>query len=285
MTANRSAPTIVTDPGGMAGDAYTTRIAEEIAALYKGRFNHVSSIGGTANAITGVCTPPLTAAYQTGETFRFTPTANNTSTVTVNFDSRGAVALRDPDAAALAADDLVNGRSVDCWYDGSVMRLGHPTMRALLAALTAAIADASSWEVLGDTTVGAPVANVEHVFTADGYVQIRTIVSGGSFSAGSNSLRIGLRTSGAEILANAIGGGAIAAANIIAADGVFTLDLVSATRSYYGYLRGTRDATVMTVGEGGATSASIVDRVRYAAGVSGNLDAGRIITLGLKKPS
>lgn len=285
MTANRTAPTEVTDPGGMAGDTYATRIAEEIAALYAGRINQVGSIGGSANAITGVCTPPLAAAYQLGETFRFVPTANNTSTVTVNWDSRGAVALRDEDAVALASDDLVNGRGTDCWYDGSVMRLGHPTTRALLAALTAEIADASSWEVLGDTTVSSPVANVEHVFTADGYAQILAIVSGGSFSAGSNSLRVGLRTSGAEILAAQIGAGTIAAASILAAEGRFTFSLSGATRVYYGHLRGSVDATPPTASEVGASSASVVDRVRYAAGVSGNLDAGRYITMGLKKPS
>lgn len=284
MTANRTPPTESNTPAGIAGDTYAARIAEEIAALYTGRVNQVSSIGGSANAITGVNAPPLAAAYQVGEAFRFTPGANNTSSVTVNWDARGAVALVDEDGNALVADDLVAGRAVTCWYNGTHMRLGAPTLRALLAALAADIADASLWEVIGDTIVGSPVASIEHTFTAGDYAAIVCRIGGASSSGNGVSFVARLRNTATNLLNLQIGAAALNNANLQTMHIDFTIDLVSGTRHYYGFARGQNNGSVMTAVENAGNNALAADRVFYQYD-SGNIDAGRFITYGLKKPT
>jgi hypothetical protein len=286
VTADRNPPTLTTTPAGMAGAPYADRIAEEILALYKGRVNQVTSVGGTANAITGVCTPPLTGTPTHGETFRLTPGANNTNAVQINLDGVGLIDLRDEDGAALAADDIVSGRAITYWYDSvtSKYRLHGTTLNDILAALAANIAAASLWEVIDDTTISSAQANVEHLFTADDYTHIKMVCMGISSSASSNTLNISLRYSGGSILNLPIGSAGISNGNTAMITGEFYLDLNSATRQLYGRIFGQNQTNLLTEAEAAADSVNIPDRVRVAYS-SGNVDAGRIVTYGLKKPA
>lgn len=286
MTANRSTPTTSTNPSGISGADYAARVAEEDAALYVGRINQLSSVGGTANAITAVCTPPLAASYQNGETFRLVPGANNSSTVTVNIDTRGAVALVDEDGTALTADDLVAGRPVLFWYHAgdNEFRLGAPTLQALLAALSSAIAAQSKWEILADTTVSTAVAHIEHTWTAGQYSEIVSVLMGVSMSDGSNDLQFNLRyASGSLDDFNTETTGAIGASDTLSGELRYVIDVRSGTRHHTAMFFGTYGAAgVITPQQKGLVSATAPDRIRFIAENGGNIDAGRIITYGLK---
>lgn len=290
MTANRAAPTIANTPGGINGEGYTDRIAEEITALYKGRVNQVTSVAGSANAITGVCTPPLTAAPAHGETFRLTPGANNTAAVTVNLDATGAIDLLDENGDALTADDIVSGRPVTFWYDDDIdkFRLGAPSLQAILAAVASSIDTSGVWELIGETDIGVvgAAASVEHLFAADDYAQIKVLALGVQPSTGSNNIVFDLRYASGSVLASgSIGGGTIGAAAFYTFECLFTIDpYTSGARRHFLVVQGAGTSvnvtpTFVTV----ASSVNVPDRVRVNF-TSGNINAGLILVFGLKKP-
>lgn len=68
--------------------------------------------GGTANALTGSLTPAPTALTD-GMTFRFKANASNTSTVTFNLNSLGAVTVYRIDGTNLAAGDILSGSTYE----------------------------------------------------------------------------------------------------------------------------------------------------------------------------
>lgn len=78
----------------------------------------VSAVGGTPNAIT--LTPSVAlSSYTNGVLYQFTPSANNTSAVTVNVSSLGAVALvQGASRSALAGNELIAGGTYNIYYDG-----------------------------------------------------------------------------------------------------------------------------------------------------------------------
>lgn len=274
----RSAPTIVTDPAGIGGSAYATRDAAEINALWNGVINQAGTIGGTANAITAVCIPPLIANPAHGQTFRLTPASNNSSTVTVNLDGRGAIALKNEDGGALAANELVAGRPILFWYDGdnSYFRLCGATQQALLGSIATQVAAASMWEQFGDTIIGAPVAQVEHTFVAGAYSRIMVILSAVSPGTPGVAPIVTLRHSSAAIvtLTHLTGD----SGEQFMDTATFVIDLISATKTHYGFW----DIDV-SIASGTATgsSATAPDRIRFAWS-STNIDGGRVMSYGLK---
>lgn len=284
MAADRNPPT----PENMvsiSGADFARRIAEEILALYAGRINQVGTVSGSANAITGACTPPLADDYQHGETFRFTPGGNNSSTVTVNWDSRGAKALVDEDGNALGADDLVSGRPQLCWYHSGDdhFRLGAPTVQDLLAALNSQVEAVSKWTILGDTQVGSAVANIEHSFSAGDYTEIIGVVMGLSPASGSQDLTADLRYASGSVLAVTTGtSSAIGASHLVSVEARFVVDVSSAsTKHHSAMLWGSYSSGDIPAQKARVDSANVPDRVRYS--FAANTDAGRIITYGLKK--
>jgi hypothetical protein len=98
----------------------------EYAALGQaqdGAFLWGGTAGGTANAITVTLTPPITA-YAAGQTFRFISSATNTSSVTLNVNGVGAVALNKGDGTSpLVSGEIPTQSIVSVTYDGTRFRL------------------------------------------------------------------------------------------------------------------------------------------------------------------
>lgn len=96
--------------------AHRSRKYEEI-----NRVVWITSVGGSANAITGTANPVVTA-YRTGTLYLFTATTNNTTSVTVNWSGVGAANVKkngqDP-----TADEILSGRTYGLMYDGTNMNM------------------------------------------------------------------------------------------------------------------------------------------------------------------
>lgn len=290
MTSKRTTPDVVSDPGGVTGSDLGTRIRSSVEWLAGAVINVVGTIGGTANAITGICAEPLIASYVHGQTFLFVPTADNTTTVTINWDSKGAVALVAPDGSALSSGDLQSGEAVECWYDASLtkMRMSRWSTQAIAANALASVSSSLLLTLIGDTTISAATAQVEHTFTAGTYSKITQFISGVSPANNSVSLTCSLRNASAAIVtpapATAITGN-IQAADVVTAEVTYLIDLISSTKTHYFASRGACTAggtgQVVTQQENFGSSATAPDRVRINFS-SGNIDAGRIMTYGLK---
>lgn len=108
-----------------------------------GGFLHAGTGGGTVDVITLAMNPVITA-YVAGQKFRFLALGANTTTVTVNINSVGALALKKNGGTALVAGDIPSaGAIVEVVYDGTDFEYSNvPT-------------DLASPETIGDTTPGA----------------------------------------------------------------------------------------------------------------------------------
>lgn len=133
MVATRNLPdTIDTAPPGPDGEAYADAVAAEVEALWDRVVNALVNVGGSANAITAECDPPLINDLVHGQMFWLIPTADNTGAVTIDIDTRGAVDLTSFDGEALVEGDLVTDEAVLMQYDADSgdLRLSVPTRRS-----------------------------------------------------------------------------------------------------------------------------------------------------------
>lgn len=73
---------------------------------------------GSSNTYTANASPVITA-YAAGQTFRFLSDKTNSGAATLNINSVGAKAIRNPDNSALATDQLVSGRIIEVFYDAA----------------------------------------------------------------------------------------------------------------------------------------------------------------------
>lgn len=290
MAATRAWPTQSNHPSAITGPALAALQAAEGDALWNGVISQVGSVAGTVDIITGVCTPALTADPADGQTFRLTPAGNNTSaTVTINIDSRGAITLNDVDGNALVADDLVAGRPITFYRHGSAgdYRLTGPTQRALLAALAAAIAGASAWEEIGDTTVSGSTAYVEHTFTAGDYAKIVTVFADVTTDAGADGIVGTLRHAGGAIVTIGTSSTVYDTSNRLGGEIEYLIGgRTSATKYHAAQMIVASTSAVDTTTPfvptpTGGGSATAPDRVRYAH-ANGNIMLGRFVTYGLK---
>lgn len=83
------------------------------------------TVGGTANALT-VTQSPIPVSYDTGMRIGFTPSANNTASVTVNVNGLGVRTLQKFNGTALnnlVSGDLRSGVYYEAIYNGSVFQL------------------------------------------------------------------------------------------------------------------------------------------------------------------
>lgn len=280
VAATRTFPApSTTPPPGPDGEAAAEQIKANFEFLSAAVINQVTLDAGTANAIVGTCSPALIAAPAHGQTFRLTPSANNTNAVTVDLGQGGPIALRDEDGVALGSGALVAGRPI-LFYKDNVAghhRLCGPTMLGLLASLNAAIAAASWWEKLGDTTVSGPVANVEHIFTGNAYQRLLCFANGAS-TAVSGAFSADLRYASGSVLLGTFSG-APGASAIVNMEAKFTPDIHTVGSRTNSVILGDAPGTVVS-----GASANTPDRVRWS-NAGGNIDAGRFVTYGLKKPA
>ncbi len=103
------------------GPATLEAINDEVRGLWRYAIVPLSSVGGTANAITAVCDVPLDVA-QKGNGFLLTPVAANTGAATLNV-GKGPKALVNRDGSALAAGRLAAGVQEVVTDDGTSYRL------------------------------------------------------------------------------------------------------------------------------------------------------------------
>lgn len=141
MTVTRTLPTSASTPP-LTGPAYMDAVADSVGGLWDTSSLRLTSIGGTADAITATCSPSLVAGIVDGMKFELIPAADNTGPVTLSLNGASAVDVVDDDGGALAAGQLVAGR-----------------IHVLLA-------EAGALRVLGSSTV-AKVADFQ-VFDAGG---------------------------------------------------------------------------------------------------------------------
>ena len=78
--------------------------------------------GGTANALTVTCTPPLTSLIP-GMPIHIKAASANTGAVTLNVDGLGALAIKKAGVNALDAGDILAGQVFQVAYDGTNFQL------------------------------------------------------------------------------------------------------------------------------------------------------------------
>lgn len=104
--------------GGATVDANTLKNAWYIAD------------GGSANGITGTPTTTFPGAYAAGQAVLVKMNATNSGATTIDIASLGTKAVTKNGAAALAAGNLVNGRTYLMVYDGTRFQVGNFTIIA-----------------------------------------------------------------------------------------------------------------------------------------------------------
>lgn len=119
MAADRNIPV----SGTKTGTEMAVAIQEEFTALFNAAPFLLTSIGGTADAITATLAPPLTAGIVDGMRFSFVAASTNTGAVTIDINGGGAVDVVNDDGDALGAGQIVAGRIYDCEASGGDLRL------------------------------------------------------------------------------------------------------------------------------------------------------------------
>jgi hypothetical protein len=127
MAVDRQIP--VTGPSTMA--ALAALINEELNRLYNAIPMVIGSVAGT-NTITGTVTPSVTS-YTSGQMYLLTPSAQTTSTVTLNINSLGALAVVDKTGAALSVSKFMrSGSTYLLLYNGTHLRIINDTLTNLV---------------------------------------------------------------------------------------------------------------------------------------------------------
>lgn len=116
--ANRQLPTS-SSTGPISGPVYMNAVAEEVTALWNAAPLQLSSVGGTADAITASVTPALTGSLVDGMAFFITPTSTNTGAVTLNVGGTGAISVVSASGSALTAGAMTSGTTYLLLYRGS----------------------------------------------------------------------------------------------------------------------------------------------------------------------
>lgn len=148
MAANGSVQT----SGSASPTQLMTDVNEEVGKLYLRSNRRVSSIGGSANAITATLEIPLTASYEVGFTFVIQPISDNTGSVTIDVDSRGAITVRYSGVNAnLSSGQWLAGNIYVLQYDGTYFRIINRTLASAGSAASFR-AEKSGSQSLGSAT-------------------------------------------------------------------------------------------------------------------------------------
>ena len=178
--------------------------ATNVGAIQDGIGTFVSSVGGSANAIT-LAPNPAIAAYTTGQCFRFIVATTNTGAVTVSISALTTKAITLRGSTALIAGDLIAGSLAEITYDGVEFVLTTGGAASPFVGSTLTNVNLVTSTVGGDPTVALGVASKQYVdalwTTGDIKITLKTVADSGwvLFNDGT----IGNASSGATTRANA----------------------------------------------------------------------------------
>lgn len=110
MPADRLVPTSLSSPP-VTGPDFMDATQEELTGLWNAVALPLSSIGGTANAVTAAVTPALTGGILAGMAFWLEAGATNTAAMTLAIGGSAARALNTDAGSALGAGQIVAGRT------------------------------------------------------------------------------------------------------------------------------------------------------------------------------
>ena len=172
MAVDRLTPTV----GPKTGTAYGAEVNEEVSALWDRAVCTLTAVAGT-NTITATCSPAFTSGLVNGMMFILKPAATNTSTVTLNINGGGAIAVRDAEDGALTAGALRINANYLLKYDSTFVHfviVGYipaatTTPMAKLLATCAANSVPSNFDFFNGATPGVGTGGTGSV-TASGTV-------------------------------------------------------------------------------------------------------------------
>ena len=119
MALDRLVPTSATI-GAVNGDDFMDAVQEELTGLWDRSTIQLTSIGGTANAITATATPALTSGLQGGMRFGFVAASTNIAGgVTIEIGSESPIDLFDAAGAGLSAGAIIAGAIYEFVIDPS----------------------------------------------------------------------------------------------------------------------------------------------------------------------
>lgn len=276
--ADRVFPSQATNPGGMTGAAYTAAVKEEGDALWDRVVTPVGSVAGT-NTITGTSSPPLTADPANGQHFWLAPAGGSTGAVTVNLDSRGAIALVDPDGTALASGALETGKPILFHYDSSISkyRLNYYTPAQFTSKVATAVSGTAIWSVIDDTVPSGSPSTITHAWTPGTYSKIQAHIEGVTFNT-TRVFTMRLQTAGGS---NIVTCATATNTSFPALQVTMLIDTVSATKRHFCKLEGVVGTAAITDIKGTGANATAPGQIVFDAGASTFNSVGRIVTRGL----
>jgi len=141
--AKRKTPTVA-NGAARDGDSYLNAVDIEAEALWRVSFGYLINVAGSGNAITATSDTSLVVAitaYARPMGFYYVPTNANTSAVTINIDTVGAVSIKDKAGAALQGGEFAVGTLYPIVFDGT-------NFRAITVTAGAAAAIATSPDII-----------------------------------------------------------------------------------------------------------------------------------------
>ena len=160
MAANRQIPTSASTPP-QSGDTVLDAIQEELTSLFNAGIFPLSSVAGTANAVTANVTPSLTGALQNGMGFIFRPASTNTGAMTMAIDGLAAVDVVDRHGAAMTAGLIIANSVYLLQYNGTLGDLVAIGVEPGLIGRQQRYFSVANGEIYTRTTSGAAAGTAE----------------------------------------------------------------------------------------------------------------------------
>lgn len=148
--------------GAVTGDDLMDAVQEELTGLWDRSHLKLTSVGGTADAVTATATPALTGALADGMKFTIVPTADNTGAVTLAIGELSAVSVVDRDGNALSSGLWKSGRAMVLEYDSTLgkfriledISIGSTGFSTGDVKLTLKTTADTGWVMMNDGTIG-----------------------------------------------------------------------------------------------------------------------------------
>lgn len=169
--ADRLTP-LSTATSPVTGAAYMDDIADEVRELWDRCHTVLTSIGGSANAVTASVSPALgSRGLRVGMLFSWVPVASNTGAMTLQLPGLAAAPILQPSGAALVTGQVLAGTTYLMAWAGSAFIL-------LTATVTPRINDRQMFTALGGYTWSKPVGCPDNAL-----VRVRLWAGGGAGAA------------------------------------------------------------------------------------------------------